>query len=198
MFLFSPPERGVRCPLASLLARGNAQGRLAAFFARAKPLEHPSRPSRIAVQTPAQCQFGHDRLSLLMKGTDAFCRIALFAPENTRHTGAISAPAARERCSSMRGPQGGGRGRSSADPSQAMEAAAAKRSRTTLLYLRHEHARADACHATSVAAIGADREFGGEQQGHGHSLERPLLNASGRSNWVSIAICLPGTMISSR
>ncbi|SPA15980.1 hypothetical protein CBM2633_A70076 [Cupriavidus taiwanensis] len=43
-------------------------------------------------------------VSLPMKGTDAFGCIALFAPENTEHAGAFSAPAVRERCSCMDGP----------------------------------------------------------------------------------------------
>ncbi len=52
-----------------------------------------------------RCHAFTARLSLPMQGTDASRCTALFAPENTKHTGAISAPAVGERCSSMDGLQ---------------------------------------------------------------------------------------------
>ncbi|SOY42657.1 protein of unknown function [Cupriavidus taiwanensis] len=103
-FLFSPPQRGVRCPVVSLLARGNAEARSAAFSRakkRAKVDHVPHQSPRARPRKTLPCASG---VSLLMKGTDAFGRIALFAPENTEHAGAFSAPAERERCSSMDGP----------------------------------------------------------------------------------------------
>ncbi|SOY79491.1 hypothetical protein CBM2599_A120056 [Cupriavidus taiwanensis] len=103
-FLFSPPQRGVRCPVVSLLARGNAQARMAAF-SRAK-----KRAKVDYIRHDLRCRHRREAashasgVSLPMKGTDAFGRIALFAPENTEHAGAFSAPAERERCSCMDGP----------------------------------------------------------------------------------------------
>ncbi|SOZ35001.1 protein of unknown function [Cupriavidus neocaledonicus] len=103
-FLFSPPQRGVRCPVVSLLARGNAEARLAAFSRAKKRAKVDHVPNQSRSRHPRKTAPHASGVSLPMQGTDAFGRIALFAPENTKHAGAFSAPAERERCSSMDGP----------------------------------------------------------------------------------------------
>ncbi|SOZ21809.1 hypothetical protein CBM2609_A100088 [Cupriavidus taiwanensis] len=103
-FLFSPPQRGVRCPVVSLLARGNAEARMAAFSRAKKHAKVDHVPHDLHCRHRRKTGSHASGVSLPMKGTDAFGCIALFAPENTEHAGALSAPAVRERCSCMDGP----------------------------------------------------------------------------------------------
>lgn len=79
-----------------------------------------------------------------------------------------------------------------------MDPAAAMQSGTTLL--AHVMSMHTQMHAMQRARppLRADRDFGGDNKGVGTRLSAHYSNASGRSNWVSIAICLPGTTISSR
>lgn len=86
-FLFSPPVRGVRWPLASLLERGNAEVSCTAP-SRAK---NRRSPSRIVVE----CIIGQGQTFPSDEGYRGISLHRTIRPENTKHAGAISAPAAK-------------------------------------------------------------------------------------------------------